>query len=339
MLAITGEGGSVRVKSFMRSSGAYTFHAEAGSGLPRTRTGQMQQLKEMIEMQVISPADALPYMPIAGLKTIQQRLAADEDQALRETDKLIAGQVINTGAYAQAQQAIQAGAPNPDTGQPFQNPGEAQQFLLKQALSPLTYEDLETHLRIHSQYMKSVEFEALGPDVQQRFVQHFMLTRELLFSLPQHDPHDMRVTLGLNGTVGPTVAAAILRNKGIMAATPEAMAEPPLETSVYDSTDAPNTDATGNNPLDAMQQQHAMQQQEEQHGLTAAKATAEAALAEKRVSQADTAHAHATDAQTMSQAERLQKMRHAEELHQARLKQMAQKPEPPKQPGNKTHGG
>jgi hypothetical protein len=296
----------------------------------------MQQLKEMIDMQVISPADALPYMPIAGLKTIQQRLAADEDQALRETDKLIKGQPTNPGAYQQAVQLAQSGQPNPETGQPFQNEQEAQAFVMKQALSPLSFEDLQTHLRIHAQYMKSVEFESLGPDVQQRFIQHFMQTREVFFSLPQHDPHDMRVTLGLNGTVGPTVAAAILRNKGIMAATPEAMAEPPLETSVYDSTDAPNTDSTGNNPLDALEQQHAMQQQEEQHGLTAAKATAEAALAEKRVAQADTAHAHATDTQTMSQAERLQKMRHAEELHQARLKQMAK---PPPQPGKKTHGG
>jgi hypothetical protein len=337
MLAITGEGGSVRVKEFMRSNGKYTFHAEAGSGLPRTRAGQMKQLREMIEMQVISPSDALPYMPIAGLKTIQARLAADEDQALRETDKLISGQPTNPNAYMQAVQAVQTGQPNPQTGQPFQNMQEAQAFVMQEALSPLPYEDLQTHLAMHSLYMKSVEFEALGPDVQQRFVQHFMLTRQTLMSMPHADKNDMRVTLGLNGTVGPTVASEILRNKGIIGATPEAMAEPPLETSVYDSTDKPNVEAEGNHPLDDLARQHAMQQQEEQHGLTAAKATAEAALAEKRVSQAEHQHAHDTDAQTMSQSERLQKMRHAEEIHQEKLKQM-RKPKAAST-GDKKHSG
>jgi hypothetical protein len=284
-------------------------------------------------------------MDIAGLKTIQSRLAADEDQALRETDKLIQGQPTNPGQYMQAVQLVQSGQPNPDTGQPFSTMQEAQAFAQDQALQPLTYEDLETHLRIHSLYMKSSEFEALSSDIQARFVQHFVNTRTVLLNLPHQDKQDMRVTLGLNGTVGPTVAAAILRNKGIMDATPEAMAEPPLETSVYDSVDKPNTDAEGNKPLDSLQQAHAMQQQEEQHGLTAAKATAEAALAEKRVSQADAAHsdqqAHTADAHTMSQAERLQKMRHAEELHQARLakaKSDAKGPPPESKPGGHPRG-
>lgn len=328
LLAITGENGSVRVKKFMRSKGKYTFHAEAGSGLPRTRAGKMQQLKEMIEMQVITPADALPYMPIAGLKTIQAALAADEDWSNRAIDKLISGQPLDTAGYMQAMQAAQQMMADPNADPDMDgvpDPPEvkmqyAQQSIMQAALTPPLWADLTTFMRTVSIYMKGPEFDQLDPNVQGRFSMAYSNAMQAYMRMPRIDKDDMRVTLGLSGTVGPTVAAEILQHKGIIGATPQTMAEPPLETSVYDSTDKPNVEAEGNHPLDDMAKAHAMMQQEEQHGLTAAKATAEAALAEKRVADAGQSSAHAQQLHE-------QRMRHAEQVHQERLRQM-KKPKP-----------
>lgn len=314
LLKIKGPGGSVQVAKFMNADlqGGFSFEAEAGSGLPRTRAGQVQQIKEMIEMGVLSPQEAVQYLPVAGLKGIQQRMASDEDFAHRQIEKLVKGIPLNVPALEQAIQQVQTTGINPATGTFFASPEEAQAFVEQAALSPQPFENHQVSMYVLSLHMKSVEFERYPPDVQQRFHTYYGALSQAL-AQSQVQPEDVRVTLGLNGTVGPTVAADILQRKGVQAATPETMAEPPLETSVYDSMDKPDTDEAGNDPLTQAEQMMSMQQAQAAHDLKQAKSVHQLAQAQASAEQS---------AQSAAQ-----KQRHAEELHQERLRQ-ARQPKP-----------
>jgi hypothetical protein len=320
-LRIIGPGGSVQVKKFHNADlqGKFSFVAEAGSGLPRTRAGRMAQLREMIEMGVAQPHELMPYMPVAGLETIQQRLQADEDYGFRKIEKLLKGEPLNVPAMLDAIQQVETGM-NPMTGEEFQDPMEAQNFVELASLSPAAWENLPTTAFILGQHMKTPEFEAYAPEIQQRFVSHFEMITEQLRSQPT-SPEPIKASLSLKGTVGPTVAAEILKQKGLQTATPETMAEPPLETSVYDSVDKPDADAAGNDPLTQMELLHSMEQAEDEHQLKVARGVADLQLAEKRAAQAD----DDSDGRRKDEMHE-QKMRHAEEAHRERIRQSRQRP-------------
>lgn len=319
LLKIKGPGGSVQVKKFKNADlkGGFSFTAEAGSGLPRTRAGQVQQIREMIEMGVLDPREAVQYLPVAGLKGIQQRLQADEEFANRRIEKLINGEPINTQALEMAIQQVQATGQDPNTGDFFNSPEEAMAFVEQAALTPLPQENLGVTMHVVGQHMKSVEFEKYQPDVQRRFYTHYQILQQAMGEQSQA-AEPVRVTLGLNGTVGPTVAAGILRQHGVTEATPETMAEPPLETSVYDSMDKADADNAGNDPLSDEEKTLAIQQSAATHTLKMAKAQSEMARAE-------TQHKQAGIDQALKRV-------HAEELHQERLKQM-------RKPAPSTNGG
>jgi hypothetical protein len=305
MLKIKGPGGSVQVKKFMNTDllGGFSFSAEAGSGLPRTRAGQMAQIRELIEMQVISPQEALPYLPVSGLKTIQSRLAADEDFAHRKIEKLIKGEPLNVPALHMALAAVETGM-NPETEQMFLSPEDAMTYVESAALSPLPFENLAASMFIVGQHMKAVEFERYPPEIQQRFYMHYSQLQDAANTGPQTQ-EPVKTTLSLKGTVGPTVAAEILQRGGIQGATPQTMAEPPLETSVYDSVDKPDADEAGNDPLESWERAMAMQQSAEQH---AQKMTRSQQLADD------------------DDADREIKRSREEEVHQARLRNMDRPP-------------
>jgi len=308
-LRIAGPGGSVRVEKFRNVdlTGGFSFHPEAGSGLPRTRAGKMAQLRELVEMGAASVQDIVPYLPIAGLKTIQGRIQSDEDFAYRKVTKLLKGEPLNVPAMLQAVQAVETTGMNPQTGEMFQAPEEAIAFVEQAAMSPHAFENVQVSAYVLSEHMKSVEFEKYEPDVQARFQQHFeMLQGALASNAVAGEP--IKTTLSLKGTVGPTVAAEILRQNGIKNANPETMAEPPLETSVYDSVDKVDADSAGNNPMTDMEAQMAMRQSEEVHQLRVAKATHELAQAEA------TADRDEEDAQIARERD--------EEVHQERVRQM-----------------
>jgi len=292
LLKIKGPGGSVQVQKFKNADldGGFSFTAEAGSGLPRTRAGQVAQIREMMEMGVLDPREAIQYLPLAGLKGVQARISADEDMAHRRVEKLLKGEPVNVLALQNAIQAVQSGT-NPATGEMFMSPEEAIAFVEEQALEPLPFENLSVTAYVLGQHMKSVEFEKYSPDVQSRFLHHFGLIQQGL-SATAVTQEQVKVTLGLNGTVGPTVAADILQKKGIRVATPETMSEPPLETSVYDSMDKPDADTAGNDPLTEVEQLMAMQQAQATHDLKQAKA--------------------------------VQSIEHAQESHDERMRQMQQ---------------
>lgn len=308
-LRIAGPGGSVRVEKFRNVdlAGGFSFHPEAGSGLPRTRAGKMAQLRELVEMGAASVQDIVPYLPIAGLKTIQGRIQSDEDFAYRKITKLLKGEPLNVPAMMQALQVVETTGMNPQTGEMFQSPEEAITFVEQAALSPHPFENIQVSAYVLSEHMKSVEFEKYEPDIQARFQQHFSM---LQGAMAQNDVagEPIKTTLSLKGTVGPTVAAEILRQNGIQAATPETMSEPPLETSVYDSVDKVDADSAGNDPMTDMEAQMALRQSEEVHQLRVAKAAHELAKAEA--------------AADRDEEDREIARERDEEVHQERIRQM-----------------
>jgi hypothetical protein len=322
ILKIVGAGGSVRVKKFLNTDleGGFSFHAEAGSGLPRTRAGKQARIEFLLQNQLIDPRQAMKHLDVADMNGVLAAMQADEDQALREHDKMMRGQPLNPAAMREAMAAVNQGI-NPETHQPIQSPDEVQGIMERAMVQPLGYENGGIHLEQHDLYMKSVEFEGLDPEIQQRFLTHRDLTAHALQS-QQPIQDNVKATLQLKGTVGPTGAAEILSQAGVPGITPEIMAEPPLETWVTDSIDKPDTDDAGNDPLTQAEQMMSMQHDAEKHQLTAAKAVHEVALAG---AQARDAHSGNQDAR----AEELhqQKLRQSEEMHQARLKQ-ASKPAP-----------
>jgi hypothetical protein len=284
LMKIIGPGGSTKVKRFMGSDidGGFSFHAEAGSGLPRTRAGRQSRIEQLISMNVIRPDQSWKYLDIADLKGVAATFAADEEQAYREHDKLTKGDPLNMESMQQAMQALQQGM-NPETGQPLQPQDNPQQIIQRAALQPLPFENFQVHLDTHSLYMKSVEWESLPPDAQQRYLDHYTETLHYMLSLPARpDPQAVRTTLQLKGTVDPVTASKILYRGGVPEADAQDLSQPPLDTWVTDDLSKPQEHASGNDPLDEMERLHGMQHAEEQHQAKQAKTAADIALVQKR---------------------------------------------------------
>lgn len=289
LLQIKGSGGSVQVRKFTQADidGGVSVHVEAGSGLPRTRAGRQARIQSYVEMGVLKPDQAWKYLDIGDMKSVAKMFQADEDRAYREHDKLIRGIPLNPIAMQQAMQVVAQGM-NPETGMAFQSVDEAMAFVEKASMSPQAFENSQVDLDVHGLFMKSVEFEGLPPDAQQRFLMHYELTvQRVQGQQPLPQPEPVKTTLQLKGTIGPTGASEILSasNPGI---TPDVMAEPPLETWVTDSMDKPDTDEAGNDPLTPGERSFiGDSRDEEMHQEQVREATAKADLAEKKLSQSD----------------------------------------------------
>ena len=317
LLRIKGPGGGMQVRKFMNTdiAGGFGFSAEAGSGLPRTRAGQFQQIKEMMEMGVLDPREALQYMPVAGLKGVQQRLKADEEFAQRRVEKLLKGEPINIPQMQQALMQVQATGIDPRTGDYFESEEAAVAFVEEAALSPLPYENVQTTAYIVSHAMKQQEFETYPLEVQDIFYKHYALLQQ---AIAQPDPAEpVKTTLSLKGTVGPTVAADILNQSGVKSANPETMSEQPLETSVYDSVDKADADEAGNDPLSEVEQAMLIDQQATLHAQRMA-------TANLKTAQANEIHSEKMRTSRQSDVDRDLKRVRDEEIHQERLRQMKQ---------------
>ena len=271
LLKIYGSGGSAQSLQFKNADliGGFTFHAEAGSGLPRTRAGRMARIRDLVNLQVIRPEQAWKHLDIADLHGLSNQFQADEDQANREHDKLLRGQPINALAVQQAMQALEQGI-NPDTGQPLQDENELMAVVQQVMVAPLKYENMQAHLDVHTRYMKSVEFEGLPPDAQQRFVDHFNATSEAMQAQMATPGEAPKINLQLKATTSASVAGEILRTSGVQVSD-EQVAEPPLETWVTDSMDKIDQDSAANDPFEDFEKQKTVQQLDMQAQLSASK--------------------------------------------------------------------
>ena len=252
MMLSGGAGSKPRVEQFEHADvlSGLQIKVEAGSGLPRTRAGKQARVFQMLNMGLISPTKAYKYLDLADFDNLQAQFQADEDQAMREHDKLIDGMVINVSAArdAEAQMMNQMQNPefDPETGEPMQMDPNMLQQSMDAGLQPLPFENKATHLETHGAYMKSQEFELLPPDVQGRFYKHFELTQQAVAAESNPPVEAPRVSLQLRGAVGPTVGSKMLNQAGVENVTPEELLEPPLDTVVIDNKDKPNEgDQTG----------------------------------------------------------------------------------------------
>jgi hypothetical protein len=323
LLKIKGMSGSNQVYHFLNADlqGGFTFHAEAGSGLPRTRAGRLARIDKLIQMGVMTPHQAAKEADLADMRSITHAMAIDEDHATREHDKLINGVPLNPQAFAQAMQALQQGVNFMD-GTPINDEAQAQMLMQRAMTTPTPYENMAAHKEVHEQFMKTTEFETLPEEIQARFIDHMSQTMELLSSAPvQVEPEPVKTTLHLQGTVGPTAAAGILNQAGVPV-SPENMAEEALATNIYDSVDKVDAESAGNDPFTPMEQALTMQQSQDEHNLKQAEAQAKVMLAHQRVAKA------ASEVDQMDDNHQESKRRD-EETHRARL-QKIKRPAPKK---------
>ena len=246
MMLSGGSGSKPRVEQFEHADvlSGVQIKVEAGSGLPRTRAGKQARVFQMLNMGMITPAKAYKYLDMADFKTLQAQFQADEDQAMREHDKLIEGMSINMSAARDAEAAMMNQMQNPEfdpeTGQPMQMDPMMMQESMDAGLNPLPFENKAAHLETHAAYMKSPEFELLPPEVQARFFKHYELTQQAVSAESNTPAEPPRVSLQLRGAVGPTVGSKMLNQAGVENVTPEELLEPPLDTVVIDNKDKPN---------------------------------------------------------------------------------------------------
>ena len=342
LLKIRGAGGSVQVRKFEAAdiAGGFTFRPRYGTGLPRSREGKRQAIMQMLQMQLIDAQTAMKHLDLADLKGVQAKLAADEDQAFREHDKMLRGQVINPAAMRSTQQQIQqmiqtaqAGQPvlDPQSGQPIDPqmlPQQFQQMMQSAANAPTDYEDWNAHLDVHGSFMKTAEFESYPEDVQDRFLDHFNQTYQRVMDIRKaqmaFDPKlKPRVTIQTRGTVSAPVLGEVLREQGVDVSD-DAVAQPPLDTWVAEDLSKGNVDASGNSQPDPVAQAAELQQAQDAHITAQADAAQQMALAGTRAAVQE----HQGQLQINRQQQQMQqaheahqqKLRHAEQIHQARMR-------------------
>ena len=260
LIMLAGAGSKAKVSRFESADiiAGVQVKVETGSGLPRTRAGKQARVMQMLQMGIISPSKAYKYLDMADFKTLQAQFEADEEQAMRENDRLIVGEPINKPAAMKAQQELMMQIENPqvdpNTGQPAAVTPEALMQVMDAGLAPLPFENHASHLETHALYMKSPEFEDLPLEIQERFQKHYQFTMTAMQESTNVPGQPAKVSLQLRGAVGPTTGSKILTQSGLKGVTPQELLEPPLDTVVIDNKDKPNAESAGGEDIAALQQ-------------------------------------------------------------------------------------
>jgi hypothetical protein len=262
-MIITGSGSKPKIKRFEDADliKGVSIKVEAGSGLPRTRAGRQARVMQLLQMGILSPTKAYKYMDMADFKGLQMQFEADEEQAMREHERLLEGGIINEEAARQAQEQLMMSMMEAP-GEPIDPP--LLQQSVEAGLQPLAFENKAVHMETHAQFMKSAEFESMPLEIKQQFYKHFEFTQQAMSEESSSEGTPPRVSLQLRGTVGPTTGSKILSNSGIPGVTPEEMLEPPLETVVFDNLDKPNADNDVGSARDEQQMRFLQELQEQQ---------------------------------------------------------------------------
>jgi Bacteriophage head to tail connecting protein len=260
LIMLAGAGSKAKVSRFESADiiAGVQVKVETGSGLPRTRAGKQARVMQMLQMGIISPTKAYKYLDMADFKTLQAQFEADEEQAMRENDRLIVGEPINKPAAMKAQQELMMQIDNPqvdpNTGRPAAVTPEALMQVMDAGLAPLPFENHASHLETHALYMKSPEFEDLPLEIQERFQKHYQFTMTAMQESANVQGQPAKVSLQLRGAVGPTTGSKILTQSGLKGVTPQELLEPPLDTVVIDNKDKPNAESAGGEDIAGLQQ-------------------------------------------------------------------------------------
>jgi hypothetical protein len=260
MVMLKGAGSRPKVQRFESADiiAGVQVKVETGSGLPRTRAGRQARVFQMLQMGILSPTKAYKYLDLADFRSLQAQFEADEEQAMREHDRLLNNQPINEQAARKAQNDLMMSLmnpqQNPETGEVMGLDPQLLQASVEAPLQPLPFESYAAHLEVHAAYMKSPEFEELPVDVRERFYKHFEFTQQALQNSQSVEGQAPRVSLQLRGPIGPSTGSKILQQAGVKGVTPQEMLEPALDTVVIDNKDKPNAEDTQFDGLDKYQQ-------------------------------------------------------------------------------------
>ena len=260
MLVLNGAGSRPKVERFESADiiAGVGVKVETGSGLPRTRAGKQARVMQMLQMGLLTPTKAYKYLDMADFKSLQAQFEADEDQAMREHDKMLDGEPVNLNEANKAKMVLLNAMSNPqvdpNTGAVTALDPKMLQDSIDAALKPLSFENSVAHLENHAMFMKSPEFEKYPMEVQSRFYKHFEFTQEKIRSEAGPIGDAPKVSLQLRGAVGPTTGSKILTESGIKDVTPQELLEPPLDTVVIDNKDKPNAPDTQYPGVDKYQQ-------------------------------------------------------------------------------------
>lgn len=294
LIRMKGANGSMAAKKFSGADikGDIDIRVSVGSGMPRTRAGKQALFMQLVQMQVLQPWQLPKYLDIPDLSGLQQKLATDEDQALREQERLLSGEPLNPmsqmDVMQQIQQQLATGQPplNAETGQVLESPQDAQAYIEQAALGINMYDNDDVHIDVHGAQLKSSEIENWPMQARMMLATHFGKHLQRKISLA---PSDIKTTLRLQSGITPDVAALALQSEGLRSVTPEMLKnEEVLDTWKTQDTSEPAVD-----PATLVQQassEEELQQMQEQHMM-------------------DLARQH-------------QEMTQADELHQAKLKQV-----------------
>jgi hypothetical protein len=280
LLQIKGSGGAIQVRRFKGADleGA-SIRVDVGSGLPRTRAARQARIERLVELGIIPAEQAYKHLELADMQALAKAWATHEEKAYREHDKLNTGEILNPLQLQIAQASVEQGI-NPETGEPLTgDPMEIEAVLMNAALAPGIADNHQMHLDVHGQFLNSIEFQNMPPEVQQSYFTHYQLTQAAASSLPTPQPEAPRVNLQIKSTAGPTVQSKILQQAGVPV-TPEDSSELPLETWVTDSMDKPDMDEAANDP-------HTKKDEELFAKQKAREQKAKADLAEKKARQSD----------------------------------------------------
>jgi hypothetical protein len=356
LLTLSGISGSQGVKEFTQAdiAGEVLVRVEAGSSMPRTRAARRAQIESWMANGIISPQKAYKYYDIADVKDLAVEMSRDEDQAIREHEKLIAGVPLHPSEMQQAIQQVnqaqqaaeqgqttqfndpdQDGMPDATTNPAFWNEW-VQQQLQKAAVAVAIQDNDDIHMDKHRAFMVTEEFEKLPPDVQQRFEDHYDAHLERKMNLIHAaEPVAPRVSLQLRGNPTPTGEAMIMRAAGIPIDPQVLASEQPIAQVTEDLADpvAETTDPhTGLKTLTEAGQ--AIVQSK------LANADSQQSFAHKQTQHVvDTTHAvtaeqRAQELHDLQMRGEEQKQKQAEQLHHEKVRQM-RKPKPKPAPQKK----
>lgn len=271
LIRMKGANGSMAAKKFSGADikGDIDIRVSVGSGMPRTRAGKQAMFMQLVQMQVIQPWQLPKYLDIPDLSGVQQKLATDEDQALREHERLLSGEPLNPMAQMTAMKQMQAqlaiGQPplDAETGQPLESSEEAQDYLENTALDINIFDNDDVHMEVHGGQLKSAESENWPMEARLSLATHYGKHLQRKISLA---PSDIKTTLRLQSGITPDVAALALQSEGLRSVTPEMF----FNEEVMDTWKTQDTSEAAVDPQTIVQQQHAeeqLQQLQEKHAM------------------------------------------------------------------------
>jgi hypothetical protein len=248
LLTITGSNGIPQVIAFKgQQVKGVSIRCEAASSMPSTKSGRMARVMFLKQNGWLQDSDAAKYLDMPDLKGWKRQQMLDADMAEREHLRILQGQPLNDIALQEAQGQLQSGV-NPQTGQPFTDQAEIQNFLLQAMLQPTDFENWQSHYNYHTDYMKSVEYEALPVQVKHEFEIHVSQTLQKIMDMAlasKQREGNVKVGLTAHTVLGPTATANVLQEAGVQNIDPENLrTEAPMESLVIENVTPPAEDTS-----------------------------------------------------------------------------------------------